>query len=113
MTRKRILAVLSVGLISFVLIFSVPVLAAETPPAATLFHRNCAGCHPNGSNIIRRGKNLKMGALKRNQMDSFEAITQIITYGKNNMSAFGDRLTPSEIEAIATYVLEKAENNWR
>lgn len=32
---------------------------ATNPTAAEVFSANCAGCHINGSNIIRRGKNLK------------------------------------------------------
>ncbi|MCU0570485.1 MAG: c-type cytochrome [Oculatellaceae cyanobacterium Prado106] len=80
---------------------------------ATLFENTCAGCHINGGNIIRRGKNLKLKTLQKNQMDSTEAIAQIITQGKGIMSAYGDRLTPEEIAVIATYVLEQAENDWR
>jgi cytochrome c6 len=90
-----------------------PAVADTNINAAKLFEINCAGCHPKGGNIIRRGKTLKQKALKRYKMDSLEAITEIVTYGKGNMSAYGDRLTPSEIEAIAAYVLEKAENNWQ
>ncbi len=86
---------------------------SASPDVPKLFEVNCAGCHPHGGNIIRRGKTLKQKALKRYNMDSQEAIMAIIAQGKNNMSAFGDRLTESEISAIASYVLEKAETNWR
>ncbi|MGL5807126.1 MAG: c-type cytochrome [Xenococcaceae cyanobacterium] len=79
---------------------------------AKIFEINCAGCHLNGGNIIRRGKNLKQKALQKNKMDSLEAIENIVTYGKNNMSAFGDKLSQTEIEKVATYVLEKAEKGW-
>ena len=78
-----------------------------------IFELNCAGCHPNGNNIIRRGKNLKSKALHRNGYDSVEAITNIVTNGKNNMSAFGNRLSETEIQQVANYVLQQAENNWR
>ena len=92
-----------------------PVLADTVDGAygAKIFSANCAGCHINGGNIIRRGKNLKMKALKRYKMDSVEAISNIVTYGKNNMSAYKDRLTEPEIQAVSTYVLNQAENNWR
>ena len=86
---------------------------ADTVDAAKIFEANCAGCHINGGNIIRRGKNLKIKALKKYKMDSVEAISQIVTYGKNNMSAYKERLSKSEIEAVSIYVLNQAENNWR
>ncbi len=85
---------------------------ADTVNSAKIFKVNCAGCHINGGNIIRRGKNLKIKALKKYQMDSVEAITNIVTYGKNNMSAYKDSLSESEIQAVSTYVLTQAENNW-
>ncbi len=76
--------------------------------AAALFTVQCAGCHPNGGNIIRRNKNLKQKALQRNGLDSVEKITELITEGKGNMSAYGDRLTPEEIRSLAQYVWETA-----
>ena len=86
---------------------------ADTADAANIFEANCAGCHINGGNILRRGKNLKMKALKKYNMDSVEAISHIVTNGKNNMSAYKDRLSESEIQAVSIYVLNQAENNWR
>ncbi len=78
-----------------------------------IFQINCAGCHPNGNNIIRRGKNLKLKALQKNGYDSLDKITWLVTNGKNNMSAFKDRLTEKEINQVANYVLEQAQNNWK
>lgn len=99
----------------FISVFSFinPVLAENLPKPATLFQANCAGCHPNGNNIIRWGKTLKMKALKRNKIDTIEAISDLITNGKNNMPAYQDRLTTSEIDALADYVLEQAQNRWQ
>ncbi len=96
----------------FIICLQQPVLA-DTVDGAKIFSANCAGCHINGGNIIRRGKNLKMRALKRYKMDSIAAISNIVTYGKNNMSAYKERLTEPEIQAVSTYVLNQAENNWR
>ncbi|AHJ28282.1 c-type cytochrome [Nodularia spumigena CS-584] len=93
--------------------FTLPAIAAETNHGAEVFSVHCAGCHINGGNIIRRGKNLKKPALKRYGMDTIEAVTSIITNGKNNMSAYQDRLTPQEIQEVATYVLEQAQTGWR
>ena len=101
-----ILILLNVNLIS-------PALAADTVNGTQIFSVHCAGCHINGSNIIRRGKNLKMKALKKNNMDSIEAIASIVTNGKNNMSAYKDRLTEQQIQDVAAYVIEQAEKDWR
>ncbi len=80
---------------------------------ARLFEINCSGCHINGGNIIRRGKNLKLKALTRNGYDSIESITDIVTHGKNNMSGYGDRISEQDINNLAKYVLNQAENNWK
>lgn len=78
-----------------------------------VFEIHCAGCHVNGSNIIRRGKNLKMKALHKYGYDSVDAIASMVTNGKNNMSAFSDRLNETEIQNVAKYVFQQAENNWK
>ena len=79
--------------------------------AAPLFETNCAGCHINGSNIIRGGKNLKQRALKRNGYEDVDEIATLIINGKGNMSAYGDKLSPEEINALAQYVLDWAAVN--
>lgn len=84
---------------------------ASTTPE--LFEVNCAGCHPNGANIIRRGKNLKQKALNRHGYTSVDAIATLITNGKGLMSAYGDRLSEDEITSLATYVLDQAAIDWK
>jgi cytochrome c6 len=90
-----------------------PALAADTANGGKIFSVQCAGCHVNGGNIVRRGKTLKLKALERNHIDSLDAIATLVANGKNNMSAYKDRLSPKEIEDVATYVLEQAEKGWR
>lgn len=90
-----------------------PAYAGDIGAGSKIFEANCAGCHINGGNIVRRGKNLFKKTLKRNRIDSIEAITELVTNGKNNMPAYRDRLTAPEIQDVATYVLQQAENNWR
>ncbi|MBD1879804.1 cytochrome c6 PetJ [Coleofasciculus sp. FACHB-T130] len=106
---------LTVLLLTFAVLiaFRVPAIAADTVNGAKIFSVQCAGCHLNGGNIIRRGKNLKLKALKRNGMDNVEAIASIVANGKNNMSAYKDRLSEQEIQAVSAYVLEQAEKDWR
>ena len=80
---------------------------------AKVFKANCAGCHVNGGNIVRRGKNLKMKALHRHKVDTLEAIESLVTNGKGIMSAYGDKLTQQEIADVSAYVLQRAEQNWQ
>lgn len=79
---------------------------------AQLFEVHCVGCHANGGNIIRRGKNLKARALKRYGYDDVASVADIITHGRGVMSAYKDRLTNEEIQTLAAYVLEQAEAGW-
>ena len=88
-------------------------IAAPSASAPELFEQHCSGCHIGGGNIIRRGKNLKLQALQRNHVDTPEAIATLITNGKANMSAYGDRLSPEEIDLLTTYVLEQAQTGWK
>ena len=99
---------------SLVLVFWLslaPVAQAETAPE--LFEIHCAGCHPNGANIIRRGKNLKQRALKRHGYASADAIATLIANGKGLMSAYSHQLSADEINRLANYVLEQAAINWK
>ena len=99
----------------FVLIITLsqPAWAADTANGAQVFSAQCAACHIKGSNIIRWGKNLHTKALKKYGMDSVEAIALIVTNGKNNMSAYKDRLSEQQIQDVSAYVLEQAAVDWR
>ena len=80
--------------------------------AENLFDANCAACHANGGNIIRRGKNLKQKALSRYGYDSAESIESLVRQGKGAMPSYVDRLNEDEIGAIAQYVLSQANSGW-
>lgn len=95
------------------------VLAAEptglvTPSttSAALFEVHCAGCHPHGGNIIRRGKTLKARALEHYGYKGTPEIAALIRQGKGNMSAYADRLSSREIDQLADYVLSQAQQGW-
>jgi cytochrome c6 len=95
-----------------------PVWAADLPIAAPptgaqLFVAQCAGCHGGGGNIIRRGKNLKLNTLQKNQMDTPEAIAAIVTQGKGIMSSYAKKMTVAEIADVSAYVLEQAKSGWK
>jgi cytochrome c6 len=110
---KKLLTLVLVAVLLLTITFTLPTYAANIANGSQIFELNCAGCHINGGNIVRRGKNLKKQALKKYGMDSIEAIASIVTNGKNNMSAYKDRLSEQQIKEVATYVLEQAEKNWR
>ena len=80
---------------------------------AVLFETHCAGCHPKGGNIIKRGKTLKLKPLTRRHLDSEAAIASLVTQGKGLMSAYGETLTLEEINTVSTYVWEQAQTNWK
>jgi len=105
--------VLTLLLTFFLSVIAIASPATAAPNGAIIFENNCAGCHVNGGNIMRRGKNLKLKALQKNGVDSVEAIAQLVTHGKGLMSAYGDRLTAEEIAEVAKYVTEQAKQDWQ
>ena len=70
----------------------------------TIYTRNCASCHsPSGDGGV--GLKLSEGAV----IDSFptiEAQIELVRDGRNNMPAYGDRLTEEQIEAVVRYTRE-------
>jgi cytochrome c6 len=106
-----------VTLFFFLFTLSISPIRAETNinlnNGAKIFAANCAGCHANGGNIVRRGKNLKLKALHKYKVDNEEAIANIVTNGKGIMSAYGDKLSQQEIADVSAYVLQKAAINWQ
>ena len=108
--QKIVITVAVIFTLNF--IYNAPAWAANNS-GAEIFSANCAGCHAKGGNIVRRGKNLKQRALHRYGVDSIAAVSSLVANGKNAMPAYKDRLSNQEIEAVAAYVLEQADNNWR
>lgn len=105
---------LSLLLLCALISFGCSVFPAQAAPdAAAIFELHCAGCHIKGGNIVRRGKTLQLPALQRNGVDTVEAIATLVAQGKGNMSAYQDRLTPEQIQAVSAYVLEQAQKHWK
>ena len=99
-----------------VLFINTPALADTDRPSAAgaeIFEFHCSACHPRGGNIIRRGKTLKPRALQRNGYNSIAAIADLVTRGKNNMSAYAGKLSADQITEVSAYVLAQAERGWR
>lgn len=89
-----------------------PALAAETANGAKIFSASCSACHIGGGNVIIANKTLKKQALEKYNMGSMEAIINQVQNGKSAMPAFRGRLSDEEIEDVAAYVLERAEQGW-
>ena len=109
---KRIITVMLLGIAIFTFAFSSPALA-DSVSGAKLFTANCAQCHAGGKNLVNAAKTLKKADLEKYSMYSAEAIIAQVTKGKGAMPAFGGRLKANQIEDVAAYVLEKAEEDWK
>ena len=88
-----------------------PIASAEES-GQDLFISHCAGCHVNGGNIIRRGKTLRLSALKSNGVDSQEAIARIAREGIGSMSGYIEVLGEGGDKKVAIWILEQAQNAW-
>ena len=109
---SRLIATAAAVLILFTS-FTTSALAGETSgEGAVLFGQHCAGCHVNGGNIIRRGKNLKLATLQRQGLDSTEAIASIARNGIGQMSGYGNKLGEGGDQLVAGWILEQAQNAW-
>ncbi len=98
-----------------------PALGLEVAPAgvslpqehgAALFAQHCAGCHVNGGNVIRRGKTLKLAALRRAGLEGPEALARVAAGGQGQMGGYGDVLGPGGAEAVGAWAWEQALANW-
>ncbi len=73
---------------------------------------HCSGCHINGGNIIRRAKNLKIQALKRNGLDNPESIAKVARKGIGIMNGYEDVLKEGEDEILAIWIWQQAQKAW-
>jgi cytochrome c6 len=115
LTRLALLAVVMAALvISAEPSWAAPAADGAAPAAdgAELFANHCAGCHVNGGNIIRRGKNLHLAALERNGIDAPERIAVIAAAGQGQMSGYAAVLGEGGAEAVAGYVWQQAQLDW-
>lgn len=87
---------------------------ADTPEldGATLFGVQCAGCHPQGGNIIRRRKTLKLKSLERDGYDTITPLSDLVAVGLKNMPGFAEKLNANQIETVSQFVLKEAQRDW-
>jgi len=86
--------------------------APNTEAGAKVFASVCSACHLGGYNAVRAEKTLQLDVLKENNMFAADAIEYQVTNGKNNMPAFGGRLTDDEITDVAYYVIYQSQAGW-
>ena len=77
-----------------------------------LFKNQCAGCHLNGGNIIRRSKNLKLSSLKHNGLDDPAEIAKIARQGIGIMDGYKDQLGEDGDQVVANWIWEQAQKAW-
>ena len=108
--KKLITLLLIVAIAAFSLIKAA--WAGDIANGATIFTANCAACHMGGKNVVNPAKTLQKEDLENYNMYSLEAIKTQVTNGKAAMPAFGNKLSPQQIEDVASYVLSQAEKGW-
>ena len=99
-------------LLTTLFLFGYQAQAADIESGERIFTATCAACHAGGNNVIMPEKTLKEDALTTNGMNSVDAITYQVTNGKNAMPAFGGRLSDTDIEDVANYVLSQSKKGW-
>ncbi len=99
-------------LITLLLMIETPSFAVEEIQGEKLFKQNCSGCHINGGNIIRRGKTLKLSALKRNGLDNPDAIAKVAREGIGIMSGYKELLGEGGDIEVAKWVWNQAQKAW-
>ncbi|MGH9616510.1 MAG: c-type cytochrome [Acidobacteriaceae bacterium] len=99
---------LSIQLLStaaMVCLITAPVLAQN--PGATLFQSKCVMCHgSDGKGATPTGQALGVVNLHDEAVKKLSdaQLAHVITNGKNNMPAFGAKLTPQQIENLVSYI---------
>jgi mono/diheme cytochrome c family protein len=83
------------------LCLAAPALAAD---AAALYTARCAACHGKDGKGTATGKKMGAGDLTAERKEPVAEIAGDIANGKGKMPAFKGKLTPEEIQALASYV---------
>ena len=86
--------------------------ALDSDLGKNLFKNNCAGCHINGGNIIRRSKNLKISSLRNNGIDTPEAIAKIAREGIGIMDGYKEQLGDNGDRIVANWIWTQAQKAW-
>ena len=110
--RSRIFFLISIFCLFFFISLPKELNALDDDLGKSIFENNCAGCHINGGNIIRRSKNLKISALKHNGINDPEAIAKIARQGIGIMDGYKDQLGENADQIVANWIWEQAQKAW-
>jgi len=115
--RRLAAALLLLALALGTLLWSPPAWGAGPDPVvlqrgARLFDNDCAGCHVNGGNVIRRTKTLRRQDLLREGVKNAADVAQIAAEGKGQMSGYGKVLGDGGADAVGAWVWKQAEMGW-
>ena len=86
--------------------------AASQAEGARLFAQTCAGCHPHGGNIIRRGRTLRESALRRQGIEGAAAVAQIAAAGIGRMDGYAAALGEGGAARVGAWVWQQALADW-
>ncbi|MEM7726411.1 MAG: c-type cytochrome [Cyanobacteria bacterium P01_A01_bin.45] len=109
---RKLFSILVAGLVMLSFAFAPPALAGDAASGKAIFAANCNACHLGGNNVVNAAKTLKKADLEKYEKNSLEAIVYQVSNGKNAMPAFKGRLNDKQIEDVAAYVLQQADNGW-
>merc|ERR1712130_597674 len=87
-------------------------LAADLDNGESVFAASCASCHAGGGNTVMPDKKLKKDALQQYGKYEVSAIVTQIAKGGGAMPAFGERISPEDIDDVAAYVRAQADKGW-
>ena len=65
-----------------------------------------------GGNVIRRGKTLRLAALRRAGLQSGADVARVAALGQGQMGGYGDVLGAGGPEAVGDWVWEQALADW-
>lgn len=79
---------------------------AASPDAAATFKSKCVTCHAADGSGSALGKRLHAPDLRSKEVQdkTSAALAQVISAGKDNMPAFGNRLDKDQIQKLADYI---------
>jgi cytochrome c6 len=109
---KVVCSVLVLTVVWLVFATILPLRATGLSAGEMVFNANCSVCHIGGNNIIMAAKSLKKEALEQHGMNSLAAVKQRVELGHHAMPAFGKRLSASQIEVVAAYILQRSNQGW-
>jgi cytochrome c6 len=100
---RRTIAVLTV----FGCLAAGPIALAQTSPdPASTFKSKCAACHGADGVPTALGNRMHAPDLRSKEVQDQTpaALAQVISAGKNNMPAFGNRLDKDQIQKLVDYI---------